>query len=245
MSCGSKTSTDAKARALPERVLRWDGCVNVRDLGGLPLEGGGETAFGVVVRADSIRELSEDGWQAVADYGVRLAVDLRSAWEVGEDPPRELPIEIRHFPINGDQVAVVREWPSMQAAYAGLLANFAEQFAGAVTTVARADSPVVIHCLAGRDRTGLTSALILSLAGVELDAIAADHAWSDEFLSPWWQPWHDDAPDEETRARRMRVTAMRVDAMAEVLASVDVHDYLVGGGASREDLDMLVVRLRG
>ena len=50
--------------------MRWDGCVNVRDLGGLPLEGGGETAFGVVVRADSIRSLSDEGWQALVDYGV-------------------------------------------------------------------------------------------------------------------------------------------------------------------------------
>jgi hypothetical protein len=49
----------------PDRVLAWDGCVNVRDLGGLPLNGGGETQFGVVVRADSVRGLTERGWQAL------------------------------------------------------------------------------------------------------------------------------------------------------------------------------------
>jgi len=210
----------------------------------LPLEGGGETAFGIVVRADSIRSLTDDGWGALADYGVRLAVDLRADWEVARDPRQEIPIEIRHFPVNGDQVAVVVEWPSMQEAYAALLGNFAEQFAGAVTAVARADGPVVIHCYAGRDRTGLVSALILRLAGVEIEAITADHAWSDEFLSPWWQPWHDDAPDEETRERRKRVTEMRVGAMAEVLGSVDVREYLLAGGASPEDLDTLVFRFR-
>src|SRR5205823_4190485 len=65
-------------RALRSRVLAWDGCINVRDLGGLPLEGGGETRFGVAVRADSIRTLTDGGWRELADYGVRLAVDLRS-----------------------------------------------------------------------------------------------------------------------------------------------------------------------
>ncbi len=160
------------------------------------------------------------------------------------DPPRHVPIEVVHFPVNGDQVAVVVEWPSMQEAYHGLLGGFPEQFAGAVSTVARADGPVVIHCHAGRDRTGLACGLILRLAGVELEAIAADHARSDEFLSHWWQPWHDDAPDDETRERRMRVTQMRVNAMAEVLGEIDVREYLLAGGASPEDLDTLVIRLR-
>ena len=52
---------DAKAPADPDRVLRWDGCVNVRDLGGLPLADGGETAYRVVVRADWLPGLSEAG----------------------------------------------------------------------------------------------------------------------------------------------------------------------------------------
>jgi hypothetical protein len=225
--------------------LRWDGCVNVRDLGGLPLEGGGETAFGVVVRADSIRSLTDAGWRALADYGVRQAIDLRSDFDAASDPPGDLAIEVIRIPVDGNTLPVVREWPSMQEAYAGFLDRFDKQFAQAVSLIARADEPVVLHCLVGRDRTGLVSALILRLAGVELDAIAADHARSDEYLSPWWEPWHDDAPDQETRERRMRVTTMPPRAMADVLAHLDVRAYLVAGGATEEDLDTLVVRLRG
>ena len=82
------------------------------------------------------------------------------------------------------------------------------------------------------------------MAGVELEAIAADHARSDDYLAPWWEPWHDDAPDEETRERRRRVTTMPPSAMADVLADLDVRSYLVAGGAREEDLDRLVVRLR-
>ena len=80
---GSRTATDAKAPAKPERILRWDGCVNVRDLGGLPLAGGGETAYRVVVRADWLPGLSEAGRQALVEYGVSLVVDLRSEREHG------------------------------------------------------------------------------------------------------------------------------------------------------------------
>jgi protein-tyrosine phosphatase len=241
----AEPSASPAAGAGIERILRWDGCLNVRDLGGLPLEGGGETAFGVVVRSDSIRSLTDDGWQALVDYGVRTAVDLRSDFDVKNDVPGSLPIEVVRIPVDGNELAVVREWPSMQEAYAGFLDRFNSEFAGAVSLIARTDEPVVVHCLVGRDRTGLVSALMLRLAGVELDAIAADHARSDDYLSPWWEPWHDDAPDDETRARRMRVTTMPPAAMADVLADLDVRAYLLAGGASDQDLDRLVVRLRG
>ena len=101
-------ATGVKAPAQPERILRWDGCVNVRDLGGLPLEGGGETAFGVVVRADSIRSLTDDGWQALVDYGVRMAVDLRSDFDAANDPPGDLPIEVVRIPVDGNERAGCR-----------------------------------------------------------------------------------------------------------------------------------------
>ncbi len=132
----------------------------------------------------------------------------------------------------------------MQEAYAGLLGHFQTEFAGAVTEIARSDEPVVVHCLVGRDRTGLVCGLMLRLVGVDLETIAADHARSDDYLAPWWQPWHDSAPDEETRQRRMRVTTMPERAMADVLRDVDVRSYLIAGGADPQDLDTLVLRLR-
>jgi len=133
----------------------------------------------------------------------------------------------------------------MQEAYAGLLDRFGAEFASAVSAIARADEPVVIHCLVGRDRTGVVSGLMLRLAGVELDAIAADHARSDDYLTPWWQPWYAQAPDEDERERRVRVTQMPAGAMADVLADVDAREYLLAGGADDETLDRLAARLRG
>jgi protein-tyrosine phosphatase len=217
----------------------------VRDLGGLPLEGGGETRFGVVVRADSIRSLSDDGWRALAAYGVRLAIDLRGDDELADDPPRDVPIEVVRQPVPGNTVPIVWEWPSMLAAYRGLLEGFQPQFAATVGTVARSEAPVVVHCHGGRDRAGLASALMLRLAGVPLDAIAADHALSDENWAPYNEEWHSEAATEWERERRRRITHPAGATMAEVLDGLDVRTYLLAGGASADDLDILVVRLRG
>jgi hypothetical protein len=150
-----------------------------------------------------------------------------------------------HIPIRSTDVPVVAEWPSMQEAYAGLLGHFRPEFGRAVTEIARSDEPVVVHCLVGRDRTGLVCGLMLRLAGVDLDTIAADHALSDVHLEPWWQPWHDSAPDEETRRHRMRVTTAAPTAMADVLADLDAREYLLGAGVEETDLDRLAARLRG
>ena len=226
------------------RVLAWDGCVNVRDLGGLPLEGGGETRFGVAVRADSIRSLTDEGWRALTGCGVRLAVDLRADAEHEVDPPVEPPIEVVRFPIAGDEVPAVREWRSMLEAYRALLGRFQAELAGAAMTVAQAETTVVIHCVGGRDRAGLASALILRLAGVPLEAIAADHALSDENWAPYRERWCAEAADEWERERRRRVTRPAGTTMAEVLADLDVWRYLLEGGASPTDLDTLVVKLR-
>lgn len=244
MSCGSRIATDARAQQIPERFLRWDGCVNVRDLGGLPLEDGGETRFGVCVRADTIRVLTPAGWDALADYGVRLAVDLRADFEVAEDAPEGVPIEVEHFPLNGDELEAVREWRTMGDAYRALLGRFGREFAAAITTVARADAPVVVHCLGGRDRTGLTCGMMLRLAGVPLAEIAADHALSDANLAPRTAQWIE-APGEEWEVeRRRRVTSPAGETMADVLGELDVRAYLLEAGATEEDLDRLVVRLR-
>ena len=178
------------------RVLVWDGCVNVRDLGGLPLEGGGETNFGVLVRADSIGTLTEAGWAALQDYE-------RSVHD-----------------------------------------EFAEQ----VAAVAAAEPPVVIHCQGGRDRTGLVVALVLRCAGVDPEAIALDHAISDDSWAPYNPTWFDEAADEDERARRHRIAIPAGRTIAQVLEDVD-REY--GGprafldGVSTEHLDRLVLRLRG
>ena len=231
------------------RVLAWDGCVNVRDLGGLPLAGGGQTRFGAIVRADSIRGLSDEGWRTLVDYGIRRAIDLRDDPEAVDDPPHELPIDVVRVPIRPRLVPEAATWPSMLEAYRALLGRFQGEFARAVVAIAESDEPVVVHCAGGRDRTGLTVALVLSAAGVAPEAIAADHAESDASWAPHNEDWFARAPDERERARRRRIAVPAGETMIEVLDEIGrrwggARGYLEAGGASPANIDTVVVRLR-
>jgi protein-tyrosine phosphatase len=225
----------------PDRVLVWDGCVNVRDLGGLALEGGEETRFGVVVRADSISGLTEAGWTALSEYGVTCAIDLRGDQELKGPDPR---VPVTRIPIV-PRTGPAWDWPSMLDAYLALLDEWRPQFARAVDAIGAAEPPVVVHCQGGRDRTGLAVALILAAAEVERAAIAADHALSDESLGPYNIPWFEEAPDEAERARRHRVADPAGETMLEVLAEVDRRYGSPTAYLDTSSLDRLVLRLRG
>ena len=228
------------------RIVRWDGCVNVRDLGGLPLRGGGETRYRVVVRADSLRTLTEEGRRALVDYGVTRAIDLRHDGEVAGDAPGDLPVPVVRLPIETRHDAVIRDWPTMREVYEALLERFQSTFARAVAELARGEPPVAVHCAGGRDRTGLVCGLVSWLAGVEPDAIASDHALSDDSWEPYNAQWWAEAPDEAERDRRRRISLPAGRTMVDVLERLgDVRGYLLAGGASPDELDTIVVRLRG
>ena len=229
-----------------DRVLLWDGCVNVRDLGGLPLEGGGETRYGVVVRADSIRALTGRGWRALVDYGIRAAIDLRAPDELAGDPQGDAPIPVVHAPVASSDL----DWWSMRDGYLGVLERSAAQFAVVFGLLAQAREPVVVHCQGGRDRTGLVVALLLAVTGVDFETIAADHALSEQNWAPYLGTFYAGAETERELERRRRVTAPAGRAVVEVLEEVarrygGAQGYLTAAGVSDEDLDRIVLRLRG
>ncbi len=197
---------DAKAPTSPDRILRWDGCVNVRDLGGLPLSGGGETAYRVVVRADWLPGLSEVGRHALVDYGVSLVVDLRPHREHEDDDLSPLPVPVVRQGMDPRPIPAAWDWPSMREAYLALADRYRGELAQALTLLGDAEPPAAIHCAGGRDRTGIACGMALWLAGVEPDAIAADHALSDESWQPFNEEWLAEAPDEAERERRRRIS---------------------------------------
>ena len=237
-----------KAPAPPERILRWDGCVNVRDLGGLPIADGGETAYRVVVRADSLPGLTDAGRQALVDYGVSLVVDLRSGYD-DDGLPSHLPVDVLKAPMDPRPVEAAWNWPSMREAYLALADHYRGALAQALTALGQAEPPAAIHCAGGRDRTGIACGMAQWLAGVEPGAIAADHALSDESWAPYNAEWLADAQDEEELERRRRVSVPAGRTLVDVLEEIErregIRNLLVGAGAEEAALDRLVARLRG
>ena len=176
-------------------------------------------------------------------------VDLRGEHEWAEDPPDPLPVPVQREPMNGDPLPAVWEWPTMRDAYLALLDRFRGEFARTLTALGGAEPPAAVHCAGGRDRTGLSCGMALWLAGVEPDAIAADHALSDEHWAPFQEEWFAQAPTEVERARRRRISSPAGRTLADVLEELEeregVRAYLLAAGADSRALDRLVIRLRG
>ena len=235
------------------RALRWEGCCNIRDLGGLPTEDGRETRFGVVVRADDVSLLSPAGWEALAAYGVDRIVDLRH-----EDAPYEAAVDVVRIPLIDD--AGVREVDLLLADvddpvdwrrenYLFLLDRFAQNFGRAVAAVAAHESgTVLVHCAGGVDRTGLVVALMLRVAGVGVQTIAADYAESEANWAVSVGEWIEAAPDDAERRKRRLLSAMPAEAMGGAVAELErrhgsARDYLLANGVESGDLDQLSERL--
>jgi protein-tyrosine phosphatase len=244
------------------RDLAWDGLLNARDLGGHPTADGGETRWGSIVRADSVRQLTEAGWKAVVDYGIRTIVDLRSEQELAADPPAELPVDAVHVSFFDDspdvfeevEAAGVRAASHAEATrevYLIFLEHFRANVAAAIRAVGQApEGGVVVHCHGGKDRTGLVTAFLLRLAGVSIGEIAADYALSEERLRTRHEQWFATAADEAELARLHRIAATPESSMVEVLEELErrygsIEGYLRAGGATDEDLERARARLRG
>jgi protein-tyrosine phosphatase len=245
----------------PERALTWDGCVNVRDLGGHPTEDGRRTRFGAVVRADSVRALSDAGWDALLAYGVSRIVDLRLHSELALDPPRDLEVEVVHVPLMHELDD--EEWieidaigdaqpdaaSSTRAVYLEFLERRRPRFAQAFEAVADApEGTVVVHCHGGKDRTGLVVALLLRLAGVDVETIAADYALSGHNLREMTAAWVAEADDELERERRRRIGTAPAEAMVAVLEELErrygsVREYLHAAGVEDGKIDRAIARL--
>ena len=144
------------------------------------------------MRADSVRQLSGEGWRALVDHGIRTVIDLRGDHEREDDPPAELPVEVVHVPFmeasEAEWEEIAEEIEAASAAapdvatstrdvYLIFLERFRDNVAAGVRAVAHApEGGVVIHCVGGKDRTGLLSAFLLHLAGVDDETIAGDYA---------------------------------------------------------------------
>jgi protein-tyrosine phosphatase len=246
-----------------ERLLALEGALNWRDLGGYATTDGRVTRWDLVYRSDGLDQLTDADLDVIADLGIRLVIDFRIDREVDLAPSR-LPDhpELRHqrLPI-GDDVAgttVIERIQSgeitsynadqVAATYEKILEDSAREFGIALTHAADpANHPMVFHCTAGKDRTGLMAMLLLGALGVDSDDIASDYELTTHYRSSKrlviLRPQLE-AAGVDVDAVLPFLTAQAPVMAATIEALVDRHgsipDYLTGpAGVTDRTLDQL------
>jgi len=190
ISCG-----DSPSRPI-ERRLDVEGTFNFREAGGYDVVGGGSVATGLLFRSDSLEKLQEAGAARIEAEGIRLIVDLRASAEASEAPDVAvagatrvaLPVaanafdgtKIREAVISGDLSAYDAE--GMKQGYRDLITQHGAEFVAIFERLADpAQLPMDIHCTQGKDRTGVTIALVLLALGVPEATVLDDYLLTNEF----------------------------------------------------------------
>jgi len=186
--------------ALLGRILdhEIEGAVNLRDLGGYRTPEG-RVRTGRLYRSAVTHHLTEAGLRALAnDLGVRVVVDLRNDHEIASDGVAAFEqhgITYRNFPISANTALTPDEQKarmlalrdgeiSWKALYSQMLSNGGESFRGLFHEAAGEQGSLLFHCTGGRDRTGISAALLLAVLGVADDDIAQDYALTGDALVP-------------------------------------------------------------
>ncbi|HEX5039387.1 MAG TPA: tyrosine-protein phosphatase [Candidatus Limnocylindria bacterium] len=229
--------------------LDWPNCLNVRDLGGLPASNGRRIRTGALIRSDNLSRLTEEGVAAVRAARVSRIVDVRSPAECESDPsPFRADPMYRNLPL-------YRETDTFDATltlaqdYMVMLDHNPDLLAAAVGAIADAPTGgVVVHCHAGKDRSGNVVALALGLVGVPAEAIAADYAAIDDRMAEHFAGQLDLVVDRTERAQLDESFSARPETMLALIAHV--HDryggaepYLRYGGLTVRQVERLRSRL--
>lgn len=172
---------------MSRRHLKLAGTYNFRDVGGYPTHTGGSTRWRTLFRCDSPHRLSEPDRASLIQGGLRTAIDLRQAEELAEAPnvfAASAQVSYRHLPLLNDTSSMPEVLPTLVEIYRSILDERGDQVGAVLAAMAAPGGlPAVVNCTAGKDRTGLISALVLGLAGVPEETIVADYALSGACLA--------------------------------------------------------------
>jgi protein tyrosine/serine phosphatase len=248
------------------------GAVNVRDLGGLPTRDGRQTVPARLLRADNLQELSaSDVAKLVDDIGLTTVVDLRSVHELAAEGPAPLDSvgAVRHahhpvLPELGAATDVVADavlarsrqdrsrYPGDPTCghYLGYLEDRPEAVVAALRSIARSEGAALVHCAAGKDRTGVVVALALTVADVKPQAVVGDYAATADRIEAILARLRRSATyarDIDSKPAQAHVT--RPETMAAFLTEMDsryggVVQWLAEHGFTGDDLRLLRAKLR-
>ncbi|GAT74188.1 protein tyrosine/serine phosphatase [Microbacterium sp. HM58-2] len=226
-------------------VIMIDGVTGFRDVGGIPASGG-TIRSGRLFRSGHLAGLPAHAVEELRAR-VRRIVDLRADDEVAEDVTARGDAEITRIPLYlGSARSFFLEDYSLGEIYAHLFAECAPQLVAALRVIAAGD-PTLVHCTAGKDRTGVTIALALSAVGADRDAVVADYALTADLIPAA----HRRATSERLAAKYpqsrhawMLATESPAEVMRDALAALDAEwgsaaDYLLAHDFTADELAAL------
>jgi protein-tyrosine phosphatase len=226
------------------RHLPLDGTRNVRDVGGYPAAGGRRIRWHTLLRSDELTRLPGHAADELRGIGVRQVIDLR--W------PNELELSPNLFRDDPDvrylSIPLLADDPTprigLDGMYRLILDERLPQLAAVVRALAVPDGlPAIVGCAAGKDRTGVTIAVVLALAGVADQDIIDDYAMSAGYFS---------AANHTIPTEDWRHSPLVVESPPAFMVSMLDHLHrehggaralLLSGGVTVAELDALVARL--
>lgn len=241
------------------RILDWALCYNVRDLGGLPTVDGCVTRMRAIIRGDLPARLTETGLQRLHEFGICTILDLRKPVQVAEEPSIFMetdgdPTRPTYINISLEDHDAIIDQQISQAGrdrvrvYSLMLDNNQPQIAQIMQAIADAPSGgILIHCNAGKDRTGLISALLLGLVGVPDKIIADDYALSEAALWPLYEQLVAEAGGEAYVGWWLKPVAKPATMLATLtylrMQYGSISGYLQSCGLTPNTLERVQVRL--
>lgn len=221
------------------RMLNWQGCNNVRDLGGMTASNGSKTRWGAIVRGDQPSKLTAKGWDALYQHGIRTIISLRTHGLEEKDHPVVVPprSEIQVVSVEIEDVTnkeFVEKWATSDLwgtplYWTDALNLWAHRHTAALQVIAQAQpGGVYFHCKRGYDRTGIISFLLLNLVGVSLQDITTDYELSAD-------------PVRDQLLAERNTNAYEV--LQQTLAGIDLENYLLNGGMNQTDINAIREKL--
>ena len=204
-----------------------------------------------LIRSDHLGHLTEPGREALSAYGVTTIIDLRSPSELIRSPNPFAAgdtAEYIHIALIDDaNMNNIGEAGDMLQRYLHIVEKRPQAFRDIFDAMAETEGTVLFHCFAGKDRTGLVAAMLLALAGVSDDGIAADYAATDEQLARQYEVWIAEAPAEKRDVFRAELQCPP-DRILGVLEYLEqrwggVEGYLEASGVTPANIDRLSSKL--
>lgn len=208
-----------------------EGGYNIRDLCDFQTIAGRFTQRRVLIRSGNLDKISLTAQQQLIDYGVKTIIDLRDEWETLNFPnpfAQSNFVTYLNLPLVGDSLsdnaawkAETQNYTTLDALYIKYLDHCQRQIGAIVSTIAESTFPTVFHCHAGKDRTGIVTALLLGALGVSDAAIAQDYAQSAAQISHLIEQWRAYAVEHEQDMQHFER-----GAASDAKTILNVLDYL-------------------